>query len=859
LPASKLPNQNSYFIGRDNYLKKIDSFLMKENKKVVSLISMSGTGKSSIAYEYGYKFKKNGFVYCIKSDLGNVHLELINFASDIGIELTDQERQNNDLIISLIKTKLEYIIKNNEMLSFLFIFDNCDGYDQIENYITQLSDIKNVFIIITAIDKSFTKFDFIEIEPFNEEESIEFLRKKLESISETEITELIGFFDFKKNQMRPYALNKITAFIKLNIEKEIPLKSLIESMKSKDKQTYEEIIDNEFFNLIREQHENSIDVLEFISFMDPDFIPIDIFTELISIDEDNLDESVRFLKKLSLISIERKEEDLGVKIHRALQNETIQYLKLQESDYEQITYHYCASLITAICDCADQDESNIKWRNLKFYSNFKLITENCLAFPNLVKKIESPMFGCFGIYLAVSKFNFNEALIYLKKSIEINDEIANSGQNNYFDSLPFYFIGMIYTDIGENYKALEFYNKSLDIKKKKFNNDENKDIATILNNIGIIYSNLSEYEKALDYYNKSLEMYQKIYGTDENSTIALIWNNIANAYSRLGETIKALDYYQKSLKMYQKLDINTGTILNNIGNIYIENLEFQKALEYYNESLKVTRKIFGTDENKNIATTLHNIGRAYTGIKEYNEAFDYYKKSLEINIKIFGNDKNYDHATILMNIGMNYLGIYDYKEALNYLNKALEIDKMLFKTDENIAISTILDNIGMVYMKKGDYDKALDSFNESLKIERKIFDNDENVHIFLTLMNIGMVYRFTGKFEEAIKFLNDSLDVQSKINVKNKNNEIASILYNIGMIYNEMKEKQLAVDYLMRSLDIRLENIRLSGNNTDLNIFSIKKGISTIFMETDEHELAIVYLKKSEEIDKRLLEKEKDK
>lgn len=98
-----MPNQDSYFIGRDNYLKKIESFLMIENKKVVSLISMSGTGKSSIAYEYGYKFKKNGFVYCIKSDQSNVHLELINFALDIGIELTDQERQNNDLIISLIK------------------------------------------------------------------------------------------------------------------------------------------------------------------------------------------------------------------------------------------------------------------------------------------------------------------------------------------------------------------------------------------------------------------------------------------------------------------------------------------------------------------------------------------------------------------------------------------------------------------------------------------------------------------------------------------------------------------------------------------------------------------------------------
>ena len=58
----------------------------------------------------------------------------------------------------------------------------------------------------------------------------------------------------------------------------------------------------------------------------------------------------------------------------------------------------------------------------------------------------------------------------------------------------------------DSYKAIEYYQKSLEI-KEEIKGEQSLDVATSLNGIGWVYSNLKskdDYPKALDYYTKSL-------------------------------------------------------------------------------------------------------------------------------------------------------------------------------------------------------------------------------------------------------------------------------------------------------------------------------------------------------------------
>jgi len=70
--------------------------------------------------------------------------------------------------------------------------------------------------------------------------------------------------------------------------------------------------------------------------------------------------------------------------------------------------------------------------------------------------------------------------------------------------------------------------------------------ATFLNNIGLTYKSKGDYEKALAYFLKSLEIRKKVLG-ELHPAYATSLNNIGSTYKSKGDYGKALEYFSKSL------------------------------------------------------------------------------------------------------------------------------------------------------------------------------------------------------------------------------------------------------------------------------------------------------------------------
>jgi tetratricopeptide (TPR) repeat protein len=91
--------------------------------------------------------------------------------------------------------------------------------------------------------------------------------------------------------------------------------------------------------------------------------------------------------------------------------------------------------------------------------------------------------------------------------------------------------------------------------------------AIALNDIGLFYYGLGENQKALDFYNQARPLYSAVGDRDgEAATL----DNIGAAYSGLGENQKALPLYNQALAIMRAVGDRGGeaTTLNNIGNIY---------------------------------------------------------------------------------------------------------------------------------------------------------------------------------------------------------------------------------------------------------------------------------------------------
>jgi tetratricopeptide (TPR) repeat protein len=104
-------------------------------------------------------------------------------------------------------------------------------------------------------------------------------------------------------------------------------------------------------------------------------------------------------------------------------------------------------------------------------------------------------------------------------------------------------MGTVYSQLGEQQKALEYYSQSLSLKRAV---GDRGGEATTLNNMGAIYSELGEQQKALEYYSQSLLLLRTV---GDRGREARTLSNMGIVYSQLGENQKALEYYSQSLPL----------------------------------------------------------------------------------------------------------------------------------------------------------------------------------------------------------------------------------------------------------------------------------------------------------------------
>ncbi|GBE91846.1 tetratricopeptide repeat protein [Nostoc cycadae WK-1] len=293
------------------------------------------------------------------------------------------------------------------------------------------------------------------------------------------------------------------------------------------------------------------------------------------------------------------------------------------------------------------------------------------------------------------------------------------------------YIGKIYSNFGDKYKALEYYQQSLAIEQNIGNKAGE---ATLLNNIGKIYSELGEKQKALDYYNQSLPLRQLV---KDKAGQAITLGNIGTVYSFLGEQQKALDYYNQSLILKQQVGNKAAiaSTLNSIGKTYSDLGEKQKALDYLNQSLPLFQQ--GGDKADN-AIAISNIGKIYSELGEQQTALNYYNQSLPIFQQV---GYKLGQAITLNNIGEVYFQLGEQQKALDYYNQSLPIYQQL--RDKSREAHTIY-NVATVKYDQGELNTALTEIEKVIKIvedlRSKIDSQELRTSYFATVQNYYQFY-----------------------------------------------------------------------------------------------------------------------
>ncbi|HJK86939.1 MAG TPA: tetratricopeptide repeat protein [Candidatus Megaira endosymbiont of Nemacystus decipiens] len=597
---SNLPKKLPIFVGRQDVMKQIETILLENS--AVAISAFAGTGKSSTAIEYGHKVKEEGalvrFITAETADkLNSSYREL---AKELGINLNLCMDNNKNLniqeVFRLVNQKSATKADN-----VLFIFDNVEKYSNIEKPLLSLGNTP-IKAIITTRDKNLLPEagSNIRLEPLCKGEATDYITKTLgKRVNQDSADKLSEFLTSEDGLIIPHKLGKAVAFLQNN--RFWSIEKYIEHLTNNP--------DEDEYILLFDQIASkplAWSILQYASFLDPDFIDIEILRGLKCGNDIELEDATKDLEKLSLASIEYRDEKPGIKIHRLLQEKVHDSFSIKKdmmSDKDELA----ANLVSKLSELMPIIGTNpgTKWKKAEeIYPHINCLFQNCnISFKT---KSTADLLAKIANYQRLVIYDFDAALNFQQKALKIYQGLGNDTTSDITDCLNN--LGNICVDKGQYDEALKYYNKSLAICEKIYKEDH-PSIATSLNNLGTVCQETGKYDEALKYYKKSLAIYEKIYGTD-HPDVSVSLNNLGCVYSDIGKYNEALKYFQKSLvickKIYKEDHPSIALSLNNLGGMYFAIGQHDEALKYFQKSLVTYEKRYKAD-HPYIAVSLDNL------------------------------------------------------------------------------------------------------------------------------------------------------------------------------------------------------------------------------------------------------------
>ena len=823
LPQDRISN----FIEQEQVFDSINVILDKQQYVVIS--GLPGSGKSSCALEYAYRQKNKvaggRIVRWLSADSADkIDMEYRNLAIELGIPVNSLGK-NKQVVINLVNNKVA-----NLKSQLLLIFDYVEEYNHIKDYIINLPP--QVKVMVTTRDDSLVdNIKQVRLNPFNRAEAQIYITKSLEDrVSDKDVRALIEVLGTKDGEILPYTLSQAVAYIRNN-----ELSTIEKCIENIEKNPNDQTKAALLLQLL-EQSPLALDILQYSSRLDPDFISIEIFKELFMVDDEKLKEPIKKLTSLSLVNVVGKNER-GLKLHRLVQDEMLKYvIKHAKTRYiikqEVINKNILQALNNLLPKVTKVPDKDWKIATLFYPHVNKMLQQNWKE--NLA--VQAELYSKLGRYNEYVIHKFKQCLEYEETGLKIKQMLFPANHHSIAISLSD--IGFAYRNLGDTQKGLTFQEQALKMRQKLYKGNH-PELANSLSVLGEFYRILGNAEKGLEFHKQTLKMRQVLY-KGNHCKIANSLDHIGESYWYLDHVQSGLSYYQQALKMRQELyqdnHPDVARSLHNIGKAYYRLGNVQEALIYSKQALKMRRELY-QDNHPDVADSLNNIGSIYYGLGDGEQALIYQEQALKVR-QILYQGNNSDIAMSLNNIGSAYQILGNGQKAMEFHEQALTMYQFLYQGNHP-KIAWLLNSIGEVYQLLGDTQKALIYYEQSLKMYQTLYQGNHS-NIALSLDNIGVAYQTLGEAQKALTYHERALKMGQQLREGN-HPDVARSFNNIGECYQTLGDMEKAMTYYQQALKMRQELYQ--GNHPD-TITSLKH-VGLVYQILGNKDQAIAFYKQA--------------
>jgi tetratricopeptide (TPR) repeat protein len=215
---------------------------------------------------------------------------------------------------------------------------------------------------------------------------------------------------------------------------------------------------------------------------------------------------------------------------------------------------------------------------------------------------------------------------------------------------------------------------------------DDRGIASTLDDIGKLHWLKGEYPMALEYTLRSLAMRRKI---GDRRSIALSLNNLGLVHQDSGNFKGALEAFEQALRIRRDIGdlVGVAITLNNLGTVAQDVRDDKRALTLFQEAYDVAKE---TGDRNRIALLLTNLGETHNRLGDSTKAVAMLKQAEDLADEL---GDRLGLAEAVRGLGKAYLAQREYTRARECTQRAVEL---FAETDSKVQLGVALRSLGEV-------------------------------------------------------------------------------------------------------------------------------------------------------------------
>jgi len=258
------------------------------------------------------------------------------------------------------------------------------------------------------------------------------------------------------------------------------------------------------------------------------------------------------------------------------------------------------------------------------------------------------------------------------------------------------FLGEILSRGGDTTNSLVWLQRALGGYEKVLGKDHPNTLGTV-HNIAITFQSRGEHDKAMVWFQRALEGYEKVLGKDHPNTLGTV-HNMAITFRTRGELDKAMVWFQRALEGHEKVlgkdHPDTLKTVHSMAITFQSRGGHDKAMVWLQRALEGREKVLGKDHPDTLGT-VHNIAITFQSRGGHDKAMVWFQRALEGYEKVLGKDHP-DTLGTVHNIAITFESRGEHDKAMVWFQRALEGGEKVLGKDHPDTLGAV-HNIATCY------------------------------------------------------------------------------------------------------------------------------------------------------------------